>query len=92
MSICPCESLLAVIYFAIYSRYTCSFAHIQYSFPYIKSPMFVLNSLYDTAQLAGILKLPCLPPNCSDKDMMFFYNFEHVSPYFRVMIIVDVGS
>ena len=62
----------------------------QYSFPYIKSPMFVLNSLYDTAQLAGILKLPCLPPNCTDKEMKFFYEFEHVSPYFRVMIIMVV--
>ena len=52
---------------------------LQYTFPFIKSPMFVLNSLYDTAQLAGILGLDCLPPNCSDQQMKFFDNFRNVS-------------
>ena len=82
MFLCPCESTsvnsqfnISVLIHAMY-MFLCT----QYSFPYIKSPMFVLNSLYDTAQLAGILKLPCLPPNCTDKEMMFFYDFEHVSP------------
>lgn len=52
---------------------------LQYTFPFIKSPVFVLNSLYDTAQLAGILGLNCLPPNCSDQQMKFFDNFRNVS-------------
>lgn len=41
--------------------------------------MFVLNSEVDTAQLAGILQLPCLPPNCSDAEMKYFYEFVIVS-------------
>ena len=51
----------------------------QYSFQFIKSPMFVLNSEVDTAQLAGILQLPCLPPNCSATEMEYFYQFIIVS-------------
>jgi len=40
---------------------------IQYSYPFIKSPIFVLNSQYDTWQLANILQLGCLPPRCSEQ-------------------------
>lgn len=42
---------------------------LQYIYDYIKTPMFVLNSLYDTAQINGIEKIPCLPPNCTTKMM-----------------------
>ena len=51
---------------------------LQYTFPFIKSPMFVLNSLYDIIQLHCNLQLDCLPPNCSDSQMKAFYNFESV--------------
>ena len=51
---------------------------IQYTFSFIKTPMFVGNSLYDTAQLAG-LGLGCLPPHCPEDKMKFFYNFRTVS-------------
>ena len=51
----------------------------QYLFPFIKTPMFIANSLYDTAQLAGILHLGCLPPNCPEDKMKFFDNFRTVS-------------
>jgi hypothetical protein len=44
----------------------CLFA--PFTFEFIKSPIFVLNSLYDTAQLAGILGLDCLPPDCDDQQ------------------------
>lgn len=58
---------------------------LQYTFPFIKTETFVLNSLYDTAQLAGILGLDCLPPNCSDQQMKFFDNFRNV----RTQILID---
>jgi len=54
-------------------EWRCFFA--PYSYPFIKTPIFVLNSVYDTAQLAGILQLGCLPPNCSQEMMEFFDNF-----------------
>jgi len=50
----------------------------QYSYPFIKSPIFVLNSQYDTWQLANILQLGCLPPRCSESQMKFFENFRNV--------------
>lgn len=52
---------------------------LQYTFPFIKRPIFVLNSLYDTAQLSGILGLKCLPPNCDADQMKYFENFRNVS-------------
>ena len=52
---------------------------LQYNFEFIESPIFVLNSLYDTAQLDGILMLDCLPPDCDDQQMKFFDNFRDVS-------------
>ena len=58
------------------SIYSVSF--VQYLFPFIKTPMFIGNSLYDTAQLLGILGLDCLPPNCSEDMLKFFYEFKHV--------------
>ena len=51
---------------------------MQYSYPFIKSPIFVLNSQYDTWQLANILQLGCLPPRCSESQMKFFENFRNV--------------
>jgi hypothetical protein len=54
-------------------EWRCFFA--PYLFPFIKTPMFIANSLYDTAQLAGILRLGCLPPNCPEDKMKFFDNF-----------------
>lgn len=55
--------------------------------PYINTGMFVANSLYDTAQLAGIVGLGCLPPNCSDDKMEIFYNFGKVSVYMYTQAI-----
>ena len=51
---------------------------MQYTYPYIKTSIFVLNSLYDTAQLSAN-QLGCLPPNCSQEQMEFFDNFRVVS-------------
>ena len=53
---------------------------LQYTFQFIKMPLFILNSLYDTAQLNGILGLKCLPPNCDAEQMKFFDNFRTVGP------------
>ena len=54
--------------------------HPQYTYPYIKSPIFALNSQYDTWQLANILQLGCLPPKCSESQMKLFENFRNVRP------------
>ena len=53
--------------------------HAQYLYNNIKTPLFVLNSQYDTAQLSGLYKLPCLPPkNCSTEDMKLLQHFNQV--------------
>jgi hypothetical protein len=57
------------------NAWRCAFA--PYMFPFIKTPTFIGNSLYDTAQLAGLLGLDCLPPNCPEDKMKFFYNFRN---------------
>jgi hypothetical protein len=54
-------------------EWKCVFA--PYTFQFIKTQLFILNSLYDTAQLSGILGLQCLPPNCDGEQMKFFDNF-----------------
>ena len=48
-------------------RWQCFMA--QYTYPYIKTPIFVLNSEYDTWQLESILQIGCRPPNCSESQM-----------------------
>ncbi|XP_065887728.1 uncharacterized protein [Dysidea avara] len=47
----------------------------QYTYPHIKTPIFLLNARYDTWQLANILQLTCHAPNCSDDQMKEFNNF-----------------
>ena len=51
---------------------------LQYIYSYIKAPLFVLNSQYDTAQLSSIYNLPCLPNNCSAENMKLFEHFNQV--------------
>ena len=64
----------------------------QYTYPYIKSPIFALNSQYDTWQLGNILQLGCLPPNCSPTQMTFFENFRKVKSSTPILCVpcVDV--
>ena len=45
----------------------------QYTYPYIQTPIFVLNSLYDTWQLGNILQLGCNPPDCNNTRMLEFF-------------------
>lgn len=54
-------------------EWRCFFA--QYSEVYIKSRLFGLNSQFDTWQLANVLELNCLPPNCSDDQMKLLENY-----------------
>ena len=49
--------------------YSYHYYFLQYSYPYIKTPIFAYNSAYDTWQLANILQLNCLPPKCSEEQM-----------------------
>ena len=51
---------------------------MQYMFAFIKTPLFVLNSMYDSAQLKGLYGLPCLPPKCSSEMMTKFKHFHDV--------------
>ena len=71
-----CPFLLALSYTQWHHFYT-----TQYLFSFIKTPMFIANSLYDTAQLAAILQLGCLPPHCPEDKMKFFNNFRTVRLY-----------
>ena len=54
---------------------------LQYSYQFIKTPIFVLNSIYDSAQLRGLYKLPCLPPNCTEGRVQQLMNFGSVSKH-----------
>ena len=60
--------------------------HTQYTFPYIKSPIFVINSQYDTYQLETTVRLECLPPSCSEDEMVFFNMFREV----RVTCVLEI--
>ena len=64
-------------------------SHTQYTYPYIKSPIFALNSQYDTWQLGNILQLGCLPPNCSPTQMTFFENFRKVKSSMTPILCVS---
>ncbi|XP_065840834.1 uncharacterized protein [Oscarella lobularis] len=44
----------------------------QYAYEYLKTPLFVFNSQYDTWQLDYILELGCRPPNCNARQMKHF--------------------
>ena len=50
----------------------------QYTEPFITSPLFGLNSIYDSWQLANILQIPCHPPSCPDQYMKDFENYRQV--------------
>ena len=50
----------------------------QYTEPFITSPLFGLNSIYDSWQLANILQIPCKPPDCSPEYMKDFENYRKV--------------
>jgi hypothetical protein len=54
----------------------------QYTLPYIKTPLFVSNSLADSWQLSNIMDLGCDPasnkPPCSAQQLAYFVNFRQV--------------
>ncbi|XP_065184023.1 uncharacterized protein LOC135814780 isoform X2 [Sycon ciliatum] len=54
-------------------QWKCFFA--QYSVSYISSPIFALQSLYDSNQLKTILQLPCVPPKCNASEYQLFLNW-----------------
>jgi len=58
---------------------------IQYTYPHIKTPIFLLNARYDTWQLSHILQLPCHPPNCSADLMKKFEEFGNVRHYYNTI-------
>eukprot|EP00050_Salpingoeca_kvevrii_P018316 m.72760 g.72760 ORF g.72760 m.72760 type:complete len:408 (-) comp8012_c0_seq5:139-1362(-) len=48
----------------------------QYTLPHIKTPYFITNALYDSWQLANIVRLPCLHnlQSCSAQELAAFEN------------------
>jgi hypothetical protein len=52
--------------------------YAPYTLPFIKNPIFVLNSLYDIIQLHCNYQLDCLPPKCNDEQMKLFDAFQSV--------------
>ena len=63
---------------------------MQYSFPFIETPIFIINSLYDTAQITGILGLDCLPYNCDAEQMKLFDNFRNVTHHWLLYIYLHL--
>ena len=59
--------------------YTLCCINFQYTYPHIKTPIFLLNARYDTWQLDNILQLGCRAPNCTAEQMMEFENFGEVA-------------
>jgi hypothetical protein len=58
-------------------EWMCFFA--QYTFPHIKTPLFVLNSAYDTWQLPNILQFNCKNlSTCPEAEKEAFYNYRNV--------------
>jgi hypothetical protein len=51
---------------------------LQYIYADIKTPTFVLNSMYDIAHLKNIFGLPCLPGNCTEEMLVHFERFHEV--------------
>jgi len=52
----------------------------QYTYPHIQTPMFILNSKYDSWQVEYVLDITCVPwdgspSNCNAQDLQAFYNF-----------------
>lgn len=52
----------------------------QYTYPHIQTPIFILNSKYDSWQLDNVLDLTCVPwdgtpAQCSPEDVLDFLNF-----------------
>ena len=58
---------------------TFSFLSLVYLFLHLYSPIFVLNSQYDTWQLHKTLQLKCTPPYCTPEEMEKVEQFFHVS-------------
>ena len=55
------------------------YVNFQYTYPHIKTPIFLLNARYDTWQLDNILQLHCRAPNCTEEQMKQFENFGEVT-------------
>lgn len=51
----------------------------QYTFPFIKTPMFQLNSLYDTWQIPNILQVACdFPDGCPIEQKLAVLGYRQV--------------
>ncbi|XP_038052705.1 pectin acetylesterase 11-like [Patiria miniata] len=49
------------------NKWECFFA--QYAYPYVTTPMFVINSAYDRLALKNILGVRCRPTECSKEEL-----------------------
>ena len=65
---------------------------LQYTFPHIKTPLFVLNSAYDTWQLPNILQFNCKNlSTCPEAEKEAFYNYRNVSAVLGEGRVAGVG-
>ena len=62
---------------------------LQYTYPHIKTPIFLLNARYDTWQLDNILQLHCHVSNCTEEQMKQFENFGEVFAWSYIYTIVN---
>ena len=51
---------------------------LQYTYPHIKTPIFMLNSRYDAYQILAILQLFCLPGKCTPDQINDFQDYGDV--------------
>ncbi|XP_038053009.1 pectin acetylesterase 11-like [Patiria miniata] len=49
------------------NRSECFFA--QYAYPHVTTPMFIINSVYDSWAVQNILKVRCRPSGCSEEEL-----------------------
>ena len=75
------DKIVTYTYICVYPLF------LQYTYPYIKTPIFLLNSAYDAWQIENILQLGCVPPACTEAQLWELENFGQVHNY-----IIKYGS
>ena len=57
----------------------------QYAVGFLKTPIYIINSIYDELILDLIVGLKCLPPSdCSEEDTKIFENYRTVGRYLHL--------
>ena len=64
----------------------------QYTFPFMKTPFFQYNSMYDTWQIPNILQVTCkFPKDCSKAEQEAVLGYRKVTHAYSPLCKVVVG-